>query len=300
MAPGDLVNRPGHVEITGPGGTVLLGPGTPYGWRTLTGWEETPPYDSGTVPRAGAHGAYLGRLLAQPRTIALDGLTIRTDPGRMSAAVRALAAATALADDELPLVVQLDDAPPLLMFARCIRQAVPTAAGGYALGVVTEGSVQFEATDPRRYGLVEQVVETQLPAAEPGLNWATAGLAWPLEWGTPGSTGALTVVNEGDAPAHPVITFRGPVDTPSITNLTTGDVLEYETPLAASDVLTIDTGAGTVLLNSTASRLGDVSPRSVPEESFVLPPGTTTLIYRAAPGSDPQSTAAVRFRSAYW
>lgn len=301
MAPGDLVTLPGHVQF----GDLLLGPRTTYGWQSLTGWEDTPGYDSGTVNRSDAHGAYPGRLLAGPRTITLDGVVIRTDPGRMSVAVRTLSAATALRDDELPLVIQLDDAPPLLSWARCIRRAVPVGTGGYAIGVVTGAALQWEATDPRRYSVIEQQVATGLPSPEPGLDWqVTPGperLTYPLSFGTPGSTGTMLAVNDGDAPSHPVITFRGPVSRPSVTNLRTGEAIEYDIDLAADDELLVDTREGTVTLNNSASRLYTATARSVPEQSLALDPGATSLLFRAAPGSnDSRAAASVRWRSALW
>ncbi|MFE1378679.1 hypothetical protein ACFW6S_07015 [Streptomyces sp. NPDC058740] len=301
MAPGDLVTLPGHVQI----GDLLLGPRTGYGWQTLTGWEETPAYDSGTVNRSDAHGAYPGRLLAQPRTITLDGVVIRTDPGRMGAAVRALSAATTLRDDEQPLVIRLDDSPPLLSWVRCIRRVVPVGTGGYAIGVVTGAAAQFEATDPRRYGVAEQQATANLPRAEPGLDWHLApgpeGVTYPLDFGAPGSTGSLRAVNEGDAPAHPTLLIRGPVSLPSITNINTGELVEYDLDLAADDELLVDTRDGTVTLNGTASRLYTATARSSPENLFTLPPGSASLLFRAAPGSiDPRASAEIRWRSAYW
>ncbi|MFI0739349.1 phage distal tail protein [Streptomyces sp. NPDC021100] len=299
---GERVTRPGHIQI---GDDLLLGPGTPYGWRSLTGWEESPGLDSGTVARADAHGGFPGRLLAQPRTITVEGLVVRTEPGLMGAAVRDLAAATALRDDEQPLVVQLDAAPPLMCYARCIRRAIPVEAGGYAVGVVVGGALQFEATDPRRYSVVEQTIETRLPQPEPGLDWHLAPgpehLAWPLEFGTPGSTGTMTAVNSGDAPAHPTVSFRGPVELPSLTNITTGEAIEYDIALGDGDVLVVDTAAGTVVLNGSASRLHTVTARSTPEQHFVITPGTSMFAFRAAPWStDPRAACGITWRSAHW
>ncbi|GAU67689.1 hypothetical protein SSP35_05_02560 [Streptomyces sp. NBRC 110611] len=300
MAAGDLVTLPGHVQY----GELLLGPGTAVKWKEAPGWEDSPGVDSGTVPRSGAHGAFPGRLLAQARTITLDGVVLRTEPGAMSAAVRALSAHLALREDEIPLVIKLDNAEPLMCFARCVRHSIPVDTD-YRMGTVTGGAIQFEATDPRRYSLTEQHVATRLPMPEPGLDWHLApgpeGLQWPLNFGAPGSTGALVAVNQGDAPAHPVISFRGPVDRPSLTNLGTGDAIEYDLTLAADDELLVDTANGTVTLNGTASRLYTVTARSAPEETFTLLPGTTNYLFRAAPGSsDPRATCSVRWRSAFW
>ncbi|MET9914574.1 hypothetical protein ABZZ74_49160 [Streptomyces sp. NPDC006476] len=293
LTAGALVTRPGHVQY----GDLLIGPGTPYRWKAITGWEELPTLDSGSVARADAHGSIPGRLLAQARTIGLDGLMVRAPRESIGAAVAALNRATVPVEAEVPFVAWLDERGPLLAYARAVRRALP-AGLGYRLGVITDGAIQWEASDPRRYELTERSVSATLPMSEPGIDWP---LTWPLDFGQPGSTGALTAENTGDADTHPVIEFRGPVDRPSLTCLATGDLLEYDLTLSAEDVLTIDTLAGTVTLNGTASRLYTATARSVPEQTFTLPPGTTNLIFRAAPGpADPAASATVRYRAAYW
>ncbi|MFE2043241.1 hypothetical protein ACFXAZ_20390 [Streptomyces sp. NPDC059477] len=293
MAAGDQVTRPGHVQY----GDLLLGPGTPYGWRSIGGWEELPALDSGTVARSDAHGAFPGRLLAQARTITLDGLLVRAPRATIGAVVAALNGGTVPVDDERPLVVWLDERGPLLAYARATRRAIP-AGLGYRLGTIVGGAIEWQATDPRRYELAERTVSATLPVSEAGLSWP---LSWPLPFGNPGSTGALSTTNAGDAETHPAVEFRGPVTRPSLTNLATGDAIEYDMPLAAGDVLTVDTLAGTVVLNGTASRIYTATSRSVPEQTFTLAPGTASLIFRAAPGSnDPTASATVRYRSAYW
>ncbi|MFE3905428.1 hypothetical protein ACFXPY_35365 [Streptomyces sp. NPDC059153] len=439
MAIGDQVNASGHAQL----GELLLGRGTPYRWRSLTGWEDLPALDSGSVNRADAHGAILGRLLAQPRVVTLDGILIRARRGEIGSVVQQLGAATTITEDEQPFVVQLDERGPLLAWVRVTARAVPVERG-YTLGSINGAAVQLTASDPRRYELLERTARAGLPTDEPGLDWnaapsqqmfpddqaagrasatesframsgmtlgsnggaltatitaAQAGLAWtvgpgdlsgfpvdpgatvtfladtpprgsvlvlhwidaaganlapttgtygrvtgtapagatqvrpvmqwatvpspatvtvgpsrllipglgaeglldPYNFGPPGSTGTLTARNDGNAPAHPVVEFRGPVSMPSLTNLATGDVLEYDLDLAAGDVLVVNTAEGTVTLNETASRLYTATARSVPEQSFALWPGTADLAFRAAPeSSDPAASVAVRWRSAHW
>ncbi|MFD6873282.1 MULTISPECIES: phage distal tail protein [unclassified Streptomyces] len=300
MSAGDQLTSPGQVQF----GDLLLGAGTPYRWKTLAGWESLPPLDSGTVLRAGGHGAYPGSLFAQARTITLDPLFIRAPSHRIGEAVGALNAATGVVVDEQPLAVWLDERGPLLVHARILRRHIPVTTG-YRQGVITGAALQWEATDSRRYGIHEQEAAARLPQAEEGLDWHTdpgpEHLAEPLDFGTPGATGTLIAVNDGDADTHPVVTFQGPVSMPSLTNITTGAVLEYDLDLAAEDRLTIDTADGTVVLNGTASRLYTATSRSAAEEAYTLPPGPTALIFRAAPGSDdPAASVTVRYRAAYW
>ncbi|MFJ7267247.1 phage distal tail protein [Streptomyces sp. NPDC099050] len=290
---GSLITRPGQVQY----GSLLLGADTRYGWRELTGWEELPALDSGTVARSGGHGAYPGALLAQTRTVGISGMVIRAPRAEVGHVVGQLAAGTSVTSEELPLVVWLDERGPLLVWARVVRRAVPVGTG-YRLGTIIGGAVEWEASDPRRYELAEQSATARLPQPEPGLKWP---LTWPLFFGAPGSTGTLSAHNDGTAPTHPTVEFHGPVTTPSLTNLATGAVLEYDLRLAAEDVLTVDTAAGTVLLNGTASRLYTVTARSAPEQSWTLPPGASDFHFRTTSGtSDPRASATVRWRSAYW
>jgi hypothetical protein len=163
----------------------------------------------------------------------------------------------------------------------------------------TRGAIEFEASDPRKYTLIESTGITQLPQPEPGLAWP---LVFPLDFGTPGSTGNISAENVGDAPTHPVFEIKGPCDTPAITNITTGAILEYDIALSASDVLYVDTNQGTVTLNgTTANRLYTATTRSQPEQSFTLPPGSSAIAFRSTDSPpDPASTLTVTWRSAYW
>ncbi|MEU3710484.1 hypothetical protein [Streptomyces catenulae] len=285
--------RPGTVQF----GELLLGPGTPYGWKKLTGWNEIPAIDSGSVPRPAAHGAYPGALLAQVRTITLDEMIVRAEPGRIGATVATLEAATPLIDDEQPLLIHLDDRGPLLVHARVVRREVPVDPA-YGVGVAVGGAIQFEASDPRRYTPTVQQAGVGLP--EPCLPWHADHGHGPR--GIPASTGDVVVHNFGSAPAHPVVELWGPVDTPRLTNITTGAVLEYEAILDAGERLTIDTYSGTAVLDTGESLLNAASFESWPEPAFMLGSGLNDLTFRAAPDApaDPRAAALLRWRSAHW
>jgi hypothetical protein len=288
-----LGSKPGHMQY----GDFLLGPDTPWRWDGLEGWEDTPGLDSGTVLKASDHGAWPGTFFAQVRTITTS-LVIRSEPGQMYGTIRQLAAATPIdASDEVPLLVQFDDETPLMIFARCTRRAVAVSATNRT--GLTRGALEFEASDPRKYTLAESIRITGLPQPETGLVYP---LVFPLDWGTPGSTGNVEAFNSGDAPTHPVFTIKGPCSKPSITNINTGALLEYDIGLSSSDVLYVDTNQGTVTLNgTTANRLYTATTRSRPEQSFTLPPGASALAYRSSDSPpDPASTLTVTWRSAFW
>ena len=288
-----LGSRPGHLQY----GDFLLGPGTPWRWEEMEGWEDTPGLDSGTVLKSSDHGAWPGTYYAQVRTVTAT-MIVRSEPGQMNGTLRQLSAATPIdAEDELPLVLQLDDDAPLVVFARCTRRSFPISRT-HRTGLA-RGAIEFEASDPRKYSLVEETYITQLPQPEPGLTFP---LAFPLNFGVPGSTGNVDAFNSGDAPTHPRFEIKGPCSKPSITNINTGTILEYDIDLSATDVLFIDTQQGTVTLNgTTANRLYTATTRSQPEGVFVLPPGRSALAFRSDDSPpDPASTLTVTWRSAYW
>lgn len=288
-----LGSRPGHMQY----GDFLLGPGTAWKWDELEGWEETPGTDSGTVLKASDHGAWPGTYYAQTRTVTAS-LVVRSEPGNMNGTIRQLAAATPIdASVEVPLVIQLDDDAPLMMFARCTRRAF-SVSRGHRTGLA-RGAIEFEASDSRRYSLLENTHITSLPQPEPGLAWP---LVFPLNFGTPGSTGNIEAYNSGDAPTHPTFQIKGPCSQPTIVNLTTGALLEYDINLSASDTLYIDTNQGTVTLNGTqANRLYTATTRSQPEGAFSLPAGSSALAFRSDDSApDPASTLTVTWRSAFW
>lgn len=300
-------SRPDHIQI----GDLLTGPGTSWyvaADGSITGWEESPAVDSGTVLRAQQHGGYLGAQLAQTRIVTIE-MIVRSAPGQMDAVVRELAAAVPIdTTAEVPLIVQLDQ-EPLLAWARCTRWAAPPGRDR-ALGI-GRALLQFECTDPRRYGLTELTAQAGLPVSEAGLAWgspeASVGLAWGspeasggLTWGTPGSTGDMVCTNSGLVATHPVIEITGPVTTPSVSILGTSLVLEYGLTLAAGETLVIDCWDEAVTLGGQ-SRAASATTRSVPEQAFTLPAGTaSTVSFRSADATATAATCTVRWRPAYW
>ncbi|MFE7659685.1 phage distal tail protein [Streptomyces celluloflavus] len=294
---------------------------TLFGWQTLEGWEESPGLDAADALRQDQHGAWPGRMLAQPRIITLEGLSIRaSDRARLGQAVAAVSRAMAITDTEHPLYVDLDDGRgPLVAYARPLRRSIPTGRI-YTAGrgvIAAEGALQWSAADPRRYRETESTATTGLPEPEDGLEWGPgseadsgpsvgplpapeAGLEWTygLDWGKGGSAGTLRAVNDGDAPSDLRIEIHGPVDEPRIVQAS-GQMLEYDINLTSRDRLAIDTREGTVTLNGSASRLYTATRRSAPERAFTLPPGVNELSFRAKEFS-PAARCVAKWRSAYW
>ncbi|MFD9813981.1 phage distal tail protein [Streptomyces sp. NPDC059080] len=275
-------------------GGLLLGETTPYVGVQLTGWDDLPDLESGTVTMPTQHGAWPGALLAGTRTLTWDFRILPHRADHFPLLLDRLRRATGIQQEEQSLVIQLAGFRRV-MWARVTKRAI-SADRVYTRGEPT-GSLVWEASDPRRYEVTQSVARTRLPDAEPGLGWP---LAWPLEWERSGA-GRLEVVNDGEAPTHPVVEVRGPVKRPALIDADTGRALEYATALGPGDVLTIDTAAGTVLFNGTDSHLYAATARSAPERTFALEPGRTRFLFTAEPGfHDRRASVSIVWRSAFW
>jgi hypothetical protein len=90
----------------------------------------------------------------------------------------------------------------------------------------------------------------------------------------PTSGGALLVDNIGNYPSFPTFTIAGPVTNPKVTLASTGEFFGVTTSLSGSDTLVIDMKAGTVILNGTATRYGNVAFGST---WFGIPPGAQSV-----------------------
>ncbi|WP_433402034.1 phage distal tail protein [Streptomyces sp. CA-146814] len=309
-APGSLITRDGQIQWAG----LLMGPGTPYEIdRTgITGWDDLPTLDSGDVSRPDRHGAWPGAQWAQSRLVGATVWLLPRTAGEARAVSAAFRDATGADGAEDWLAVRLHG-ETLAVRARISRKVVPQDRSFLVHGA-SKTSLQWTATDPRRFGAVLLESRARLPVPEPGLLWPEEagedgiGLRWPLEWGVadPTGTGAnasgsCTAVNGGSATAHPLIEFRGTVRQPTLTRLTDGRQLQYDIVLGPQDVLSVDTEAGTVLLNGTASRLYTATSASAPEQLFGLAPGATELAFRSNDTTpDPGASVTVRWRDAHW
>ena len=282
---GELITLDGQMQY----GTLLMGTGTPYRLAALRGWDDLPPLDLADVPRPSADGAWPGSIYAAERTIETD-LNLVADALTYPAALAALRAATAPSGGEQPLVIRMGG-QLLQCGVRCTGRVV--GGDGYALGA-DRVALKWTASDPRRYGAAASVSVTTLPTAAGGISWP---VTWPLTWPSGDAGGTIYVSNAGDWVTPLTLTVAGPVTTPAVYRQDTSDVIELNASLAASDIVVIDTLAGSVTLNGVSAN-SLLTDRSAPVTSFLMPPGGTGLAFRAAV-SDPAAKLTAAWRSAY-
>lgn len=130
---------------------------------------------------------------------------------------------------------------------------------------------------------------------QPGCTWETTVGGSPSRlhpvtgrtYGTSGTSGRLTAVNNGASAAYPVLRIDGPVAQPAIEQVTTGGSLVLDATLQAGEYVLLDTRTRAVLLMGTSPRRTWVRAGSVWP---VLQPGHNEIAYRgsALPGAPGQ------------
>jgi hypothetical protein len=246
------------------------------------------------APRPRRDGIYFGRDEKGARLLAWELTVLGADAAQTMANLAALTAVWS-GDDvrsgpnaTLPLRLRQPGAATRVVFGRPRRFS--PVMGRIRVGA-TPVVMDFQAEDHLFYDDVERtLVLTQVPVESTGL---TEPLSEPLSTQPFGSRPGV-VNNVGDAPTPLVVRFDGPSTDPSL-SLTGGDAIELRMSLATSDSVTVDTDAGTVLLNGAGNVSGKLTRVS---RFFRLPPGSQELRYAAL---DPTATskATVTYRPAY-
>ncbi|GAA1152108.1 hypothetical protein F4556_004062 [Kitasatospora gansuensis] len=301
--PGSLITRDGQLQWGG----LLMGPGTRYQLTAegLTGWHDLPGMDLGDSPRAADHGSTPGTRLAQARTV---GATVLAMPGRSTdpaqdwqsvaddpdpaTALTELRCHTGLLAGEQWLAVRLHGVVRAVR-ARVSARVVP-ANRQYAVSGLARVALQWVCTDPYVYSAEQYQARTPVRRGGGRVGYP---LVYPVAYGTAGISGAVAVVNVGNAAARPVLSINGPVVNPRIANAATGKVLEYRITLTEADRLTVDTGDGTVTLNGSVSRLGSASPSSTHEQDWTLVPGANQVEF-SDDASDAAAALVIAWRDA--
>lgn len=291
MAAGDLITADDQIEWRG----LVLGRGTPYGWRLLDGLGDLPDISTAETQRTDRHGTYPGQTRAGGRTLTWSYITKRVTAAAFPAAAAALRAATAVTEDavEEPLVVRQHGQLYQVM-ATCVRRTMPLDAH-YALGK-TKGHIQWRASDPRLLLLPQVDVPIGLPAP------LSSGLIFPLTFALdfgPGVTGGeATVTNTGSSPAWPVFRFSGPVTGPRIIAPDIGGALIFDPAwtVPAGQMIEVDTDARTVtIVGSDVSR----DDRLFTRNWFPIAPGSTRIQWSSAGAYDPAADLHVIYHHTY-
>lgn len=283
-------------EITWRG--LTLGGDSPYIVQSVTGWDDAPDATDMSIPRVRARGDHVGDLYPQARIVTVTGKI--ADVAQRDALAQALRRVTTIRSDLYDLTIEtLGQA--LTSQARVLRRSL-IVADGYAVGEVPF-SVQFRCPDPLRYGPATSL-STNLPVAGGGLAFPLFSASY-LDWGAPGTTGQITLVNDGDAEASILFEVNGGTSSGLAAGFEVsadGQRITYPTAVPAGQPITIDTSTGTVLVEGTSDRRGDLTnadwmqvPAADPETGE---PGTLIVQFTSLGGYDAGAELTATWKAA--
>lgn len=219
-----------------------------------------PPVSTQWLDGAGDGSTYRGkRVLA--RDIDLPISVLGKDRAHLKDLLRTLAL---MLDQECKLVLVEDDGTEWYSTVRHV------GGGNYVYGVDTDGEreasmvLTLRAGDPYWDAKQAQQVKTSPSAARPMLPKLVN-----LKTTSSSTIGTMALENLGDAPSHPVWVVQGPGDNFKAVS-PAGEVLHWTGSLSASQTLTIDTKAGTVLDGTGANRYAELAPAP---RMWTIPPG---------------------------
>jgi len=203
---------------------------------------------------------------------------------------------------EYPLFFQLSASSPMLCTMvrgrkRSTLIDIPYVLGGLAQNV----PIQFWATDPTLYAAGTLDPSVGVPAPLGGFGFP---MSFNLSFGGGVEYGSITATNSGDLPCFPLITFTGPMTTPTLTNasLTNSPFLQFGMALNTGDTLVVNTDpkypsaqytAGTT---QSASRLYTLTQAST---WWAIAPGSNALQFTTSDVVSVAGTCAVEYSSAY-
>lgn len=252
-------------------GDLTFGPGSAYHVTTIEGIDDLPDIRAEDVARPDQHGDYTGPDYTGARVVQL-GLTLIADtPDELRDLTLALRAATQ--PQSAPAALQFLDWDTLV-FGKVRRRALPYDAEH--LWRTGAAALELYCADPYLYGLTEHSASTTAYSPAAGRTYP---LVHPREYGAAGTSGRITAVNSGAAPAYPVLRVDGPVADPSIEQVNTGSTLIIDATLGEGEYLLIDTRTRAVLFMGTSPRRSWVRAGS---QWPLLMPGVNEIAYRGS------------------
>jgi hypothetical protein len=272
--------------------TLTTGAEQPYRITALDGWESRPAPRYEKTARARAHGAHPSPIWSDERLVTVEGFT--HDEAARDALLHALQAAarySADPDDAHPLTVALAGRT-LTAAAQVLRFDPVLTRGEWGIGRFG-WVIQWRCPDPLRYGPA-RVATTGLPTSGGGLTYP---LTYPLGYGELGDPGQVALTNEGTADAPIVFDVTGPLEH-GFDLSAGGQRITYPLPVPAGQTVTVDTGAGTALVEGTSSRRAALTAA----DWLHVPAGTALTVQFTSLGGayDPAASLTARWSAAYW
>lgn len=261
---------------------VIIACGEPEGWE---GIEFILPIDQA----GGRDGGLVGPQSVGPRVLPVEGAMVAPNAALLRTRIRELRAR--LGPRKTVVWDQYDFGEQRRMGLVCRAQGdfrSTPITGHQRGGVATRFTFTLVAANPPwkfGTGTAEQAC-MNLPISE--VSGRTYDKTYDYDYGDVTNPGGFMYVhNAGDIDAWPVLEITGPVDSPIITNETTGAAFVLTSNVAAGQTVKID------------SRTGVITPSGyrIAGRPFPLVPGNNTIRWRATSGTfTPAATLCATWR----
>jgi hypothetical protein len=281
VAPDELIYADTQIQWD----ALLMGVDTYFGYKNLTGWDDLPGVDLADSARPHHHGDFAGAAYGGPRYITLETQVwgVFDSDGSFEQLRTEFLRRFQITQEELPLAIR-QHGETLIAYARVIGRSWPITRPyfkGYPVA-----TVQWKATDPRRYSVEEQTIELAVPSSVGGLDYTTGGgldytTGGGLDYGTTVS-GSRSIINSGVSETPLRFEFVGPLTAPYFVNAGDAWALGFTLPLAAGETLIVDARLGTVTLGGV-DRYYSLHLQSDLPEDCLAQMGTTPVQF--SPGS---------------
>jgi len=279
--------------------TLASDQSSPFGIRSLMGWDELPDARMDAPVRPQAHGRFDTAVWADERVVTLAGQIVSQDRDallRELASVMTWASGPSAAED----LVVTRAGRELTGFARLTAFKTPTTLN-WSVGEVPF-VIEWRCRDPLRYG-APQSVATGFPVLRGGLEYdlytdgAGADLGY-LDYGEASDTGRVLLSNDGTADSWPVFQIEGPVDAAGfdIAVVGTDQRIRFSGPVAEGSSLVIDSASGTAVIDGVADRGGLLTQR----DWFPVPAGGSVEVAFLPRGGMSSAELTVVHRPAWW
>lgn len=276
--------------------TIVMGSGTAYDIVAVVG-AGFPAVRDSDIDRQDDHGSFVSRReLLQERTLNIEIDIIGADPGDLWSKVNILKRAFVPSDTIRVLSIRMGATGWGATYGEDVSfygfsRQFTMNLGDSANYNTTKAYIQFVCPDPRAYALAE---------SNATITTGTAGLGWRFPWTFLWTFGLVApaignVVNTGYFDTPPRFRFNGPTQNPRVSNVNTGEFMEFDLDIITGDYLEVDMRAKTVLLNGTGNRY---SYRKFGSSWFPLRPGSNAIQYSNTYGAGTPGTLQVFWRSA--
>lgn len=205
----------------------------------VEGWD-SPDTAGQVIQRAADHGGYPAAQYYAARMLTLTVTASAADQATRDLARAIFQMACPVSD--LATFTYNEPTPKQMLVRRSgrITETSPTLAD-------VQFSAVLVAPDPRKYSTTLSTMSTTTASTSGGLALPFAA---PFTFGSIPPAGSVVCTNAGTFECRPVITLAGPITSPTVTNITTGDTISFSTlALASGDTLIIDTDSRQAVYN---------------------------------------------------